>query len=694
MFERPPTLSYTPLRSPKMGGEFFSAVAPSWQESPAPNTWPRPRDSSRERSRSERPLGLVRELSAACAPADVWRPLVIDEDRRCYSFLWPRALDEATSKDFLERLLAVAPWEELQNTKGTAVTRSTCWFARGGCRCHYTYGRGTRMTNGGGSCGEEDPASPFSTLMGEIMRRVFGELLPGLGEDAWPNSANLNLYSDGRRAVGWHTDDESLFRGKERDCPIISLSLGASREFWLALRRGQDSMDPDTRSVVEVDLKDGDLMTMEGRMQRHCVHLITKVNPREPLREPRVNITFRWIREHRQHCPLKHKPQAVPPVLRRLFGEVGRDRVGKRQPETHAAQPYMRCWARELMGGVLANPNCMEWRLCDNCKHKCFEEGRACCEGRGDWAGHWFCRVCWAKWEPDSVPAELPLEPSADSPAAAEVAAAYLQQTAYAAQARQLAALATQRSLFHAYNQQVLANGFFGQPGQGAYAAGAGGVYGASNGVSNCGANGYYGHSTFVDGAAWGPGSPAACTENGWPTSLSASAAPFACASPAPATAASDTGAAGANAAGDDEEEKELARARLAVAKALGIQLAPATSSAADRPAPSPQPSPAPAPAPAPALVLELAPALADPQVPADIAASAPRNASPAAGRADRAEEAARADGRGRAVGAANSAAAAPTSAPAPVKPRRAPPLALRLCPVLGSCLPLAARPA
>ena len=98
---------------------------------------------------------------------------------------------------------------------------------------------------------------------------------------------------------GWHADDESLFmgpwlkseyalpalpelvdlrRGRDRDCPIISVSLGARREsspeitcmqnqevhvrmdcglswsafrFWLALRH-DNCMDPQLKSIIEV----------------------------------------------------------------------------------------------------------------------------------------------------------------------------------------------------------------------------------------------------------------------------------------------------------------------------------------------------------------------------------------------------------------------------------------------------------
>jgi len=257
--------------------------------------------------------------------------------------------------------------------------------------------------------------------MREITDHVFGNLFPGLSKDAWPNSANVNLYRDGRQGVGWHVDDESLFRGRDSDCPILSVSLGAPREFWIALKRDGNSMDPDTQTVTEVDLCDGDVMTMEGRMQQHCVHFVPKVNPREPLRDERINITFRWVREHRFRCPIRRsQPTSVPRAPHGLFGEAHGRKGKKKMPQMGLASlfgsSYVYCWTRNMLDSVLTDPNHIEWRLCSGCKHKCFEEGRACCEGRGEWDGMWFCRKCWTKWgsspssdgKPPAFPPALP----------------------------------------------------------------------------------------------------------------------------------------------------------------------------------------------------------------------------------------------------------------------------------------------
>eukprot|EP00435_Cladocopium_sp_Y103_P010986 s5029_g2.t2 len=113
----------------------------------------------------------------------------------------------------------------------------------------------------------------------EILEYVFGKLFPGLSKEAWPNSANLNLYRDGRQGVGWHADDELLFKGKDSDCPVVSISLGAAREFWIALKDGTAG-DPPRRSgagdlgAPKKELRGRFLL---GQMQRGAVKQLLEV---------------------------------------------------------------------------------------------------------------------------------------------------------------------------------------------------------------------------------------------------------------------------------------------------------------------------------------------------------------------------------------------------------------------------------
>ncbi|CAE7728542.1 ALKBH3 [Symbiodinium pilosum] len=149
------------------------------------------------------------------------------------------------------------------------------------CDCAYRYGR------------IEVKPQQYPQWMCTLMHWV----MPccGINEQKdWPNSCNLNLYESGGMSVGWHADDEQLFQGKQQDCRIISLSLGATRAF--EVRSNWSELD----GTVRLELGDGDLCTMEGLVQKHFQHRV----PREDKASgPRINLTWRWIVRHAAHCP-------------------------------------------------------------------------------------------------------------------------------------------------------------------------------------------------------------------------------------------------------------------------------------------------------------------------------------------------------------------------------------------------------
>merc|ERR1712060_929347 len=118
--------------------------------------------------------------------------------------------------------------------------------------------------------------------------------------DDWPNCCNLNLYEDGGMSVGWHSDDESLFQGKFTDIYIISLSLGVTRKFELRLNWPEKG---ESRGK-EISLKSGDLMTMEGMVQKHYQHRVPR---EENVEGSRINLTWRWTVKHRPRCPAGRK---------------------------------------------------------------------------------------------------------------------------------------------------------------------------------------------------------------------------------------------------------------------------------------------------------------------------------------------------------------------------------------------------
>ena len=116
---------------------------------------------------------------------------------------------------------------------------------------------------------------------------------PWCAEGEVPTAANLNLHREWNSCVGWHRDDEPLF-GKCGDAKlIVSVSLGSSAVF----RWKRQSCPDDDGHVCR--LGHGDILDMDGQCQDEFLHRT------DPGREQdRINLTFRWVKQHVSSCPL------------------------------------------------------------------------------------------------------------------------------------------------------------------------------------------------------------------------------------------------------------------------------------------------------------------------------------------------------------------------------------------------------
>jgi alkylated DNA repair dioxygenase AlkB len=101
------------------------------------------------------------------------------------------------------------------------------------------------------------------------------------------NFGLCNLYPDGDASIGRHADAESDI---VRDSPIVGLSLGATRDFFLYRRKGE--------RVGQVALEHGSIVVMEGSTQRHFEHAVP---PRRRVANPRISVTFRVMHVREQH---------------------------------------------------------------------------------------------------------------------------------------------------------------------------------------------------------------------------------------------------------------------------------------------------------------------------------------------------------------------------------------------------------
>jgi alkylated DNA repair dioxygenase AlkB len=166
----------------------------------------------------------------------------------------------------LEGLLRLTDWERLRLRifgREVEAPRLTAWYGDPGASYAYS--------------GVVHEPRPWPECLVALRDRLRAEL------GAPFNSVLANLYRDGRDSMGWHSDDE---RELGEQPLIASVSLGARRRFLLR-QRGAGTEN------VELELEHGSLFAMWGSTQRRWKHRV----PRSArCHEPRVNLTFRYIR--------------------------------------------------------------------------------------------------------------------------------------------------------------------------------------------------------------------------------------------------------------------------------------------------------------------------------------------------------------------------------------------------------------
>ena len=153
------------------------------------------------------------------------------------------------------------------------------------CSCSYSYGQGPAIgPHTGRRCWP---------LLECVWRAIAPLMKPWCAEEEVPTAANLNLYRGGNSCVGWHRDDELLFGEFGEAKLIVSVSLGN-----FALFRWRRRFCPDDEGHL-CCLHHGDILVMDGRCQDKFLHRTDPCRKQE-----RINITFRWIKQHVSSCPL------------------------------------------------------------------------------------------------------------------------------------------------------------------------------------------------------------------------------------------------------------------------------------------------------------------------------------------------------------------------------------------------------
>lgn len=96
----------------------------------------------------------------------------------------------------------------------------------------------------------------------------------------------LNLYMDGRDALGWHADDDPKI---DHDRPIAVVTLGASRD--IQFKSMVSGSHPET-----VALTHGSLLFMNPGMQQTHFHRIPKIKHGGENHGMRISLTYRGLK--------------------------------------------------------------------------------------------------------------------------------------------------------------------------------------------------------------------------------------------------------------------------------------------------------------------------------------------------------------------------------------------------------------
>ena len=126
--------------------------------------------------------------------------------------------------------------------------------------------------------GTTKKVKPFTEEMEKIAKKIKKKF--GIEVDM----CLCNLYEDGTRNIGWHSDNPEDMSSASGGPHILSISLGATRKFRL-----RKKIEPNGWHE-ELILNSGDLVHMKSLCQKLYKH---SVPVEKKVTEPRINLTFR-----------------------------------------------------------------------------------------------------------------------------------------------------------------------------------------------------------------------------------------------------------------------------------------------------------------------------------------------------------------------------------------------------------------
>jgi alkylated DNA repair dioxygenase AlkB len=174
-------------------------------------------------------------------------------------------------------------WQAVK--KNGKLSRRSSWYTIADCSCVYSYGHGKPLV-------PNEFEDWMYTLCEDIKDMANLENLP--------NAINFNDYDGKTHHLGFHSDDEELFPDHKGECEIVSLSLGAMREFKIKKKYTSDN------TARATQLCNGDVLIMRGKMQQPYDRAVA-----QGLTDAgrRINLTFRFIRKENPKCKCHGAPK-------------------------------------------------------------------------------------------------------------------------------------------------------------------------------------------------------------------------------------------------------------------------------------------------------------------------------------------------------------------------------------------------
>lgn len=198
--------------------------------------------------------------------------VLYDARRLCIVELWRSFLPQkVASALFFEAVSADTNYQpESFVIMGSTITTKRRTIGYGDSGVSYRYAGAVR------------PAHAWPEYVTPVKTGIEAALTEHTRRPVHYNYMLATLYADGGAGLGYHADDEPEI---DQSTPIVSLSLGAGRDFCLR--------DKATKAVVaKVNLGAGDLLSMRGKTQKFYQHAVPERSSRG---NTRISWTFRAI---------------------------------------------------------------------------------------------------------------------------------------------------------------------------------------------------------------------------------------------------------------------------------------------------------------------------------------------------------------------------------------------------------------